>query len=139
MCLYACVYFSKKRVHSFHQIFKRVQYPKEPKDYWPGEFLEIQQFLEYLQIIRLQRCISAFMWSLTSSSKRNNTKDTIGDLRIFRSCGSKARKNLSQQIASYPNPSLHSSVPCFSRRKKNLFLPSSQLTEFYLLMPPASF
>lgn len=147
MCLCACVYFPKKRVYSFHQIFKRGQYPKGPKDHWPGEFSEIQYFLEYC-IFKLLDCrdVLVFTWSLTSSLKWNQTKGTIA-ISIFTSRGSKTRKNLPQQ-AAYPSMAscltllftvrLHVSLHMgFSRKRFFLFLSSSKLkyaTRFYLLM-----
>lgn len=73
------------------------------------------QFLEYLQILRTHRCISAFVWSLTSRMKWNKSKITTACLCSFRSWGSKPVGNLPQTGSPlpYPSSSQHPSMLLF--------------------------
>ena len=65
------------------------------------------QFSEYLQILRMHRCISALMWSLASHVKENKTKVTTAYFCSFRSYGSKTRERaawVAQQFSATFSP-----------------------------------
>lgn len=123
MCLHAHVYFSKKEVHGFHQIFKRGQYTKEFKEHWPGEFSEIQpQFLEYLQIIKCREVFPPSCAHSLPSLKGNKTKNTTITSIFLATVTQKPRRNF------YPTCSL----PILASCPKAFF---SQLDSVFLFVP----
>lgn len=101
-----------------------------------------QRFNSFQNISKLLDCKDVFLPSCGHSLPLRNetTLKTPLEISVFLEAVAQKPGKI------YPNrqpPTLTllftAQFPVSPEEKKNLFLPSSQLTEFYLLMPPASF